>query len=358
MSEMGYTKRMPTSEEEEEALVDLQILNYVFGFVEIAAIKCAIELRIADVLENHKSPMTLFELSSTLGCESDPSFLHRIMRFLVRRRIFGEEPTSYGCMGYVQTPLSRRLMASGENSMVALFLVENSPIMLAPWHFLSARVLENRMSCFESSNGEDLWKYGQANPSHSKLFNNAMSCIARMTIAAIISDCPEVFDGLTSLVDVGGGDGTALSMLVKAWPSIRGINYDLGHVVSEAPAYTGVKHVSGDMFHRIPKADAAFLMWVLHDWGDDESINILRNCRAAIPKDGGKVIIVEAVIEEDDGDKLKDISFMMDLVMIAHTSTGKERTLEEWGHILKKAGFSRYTVKPIRDFRSVIEAYP
>lgn len=358
MSVMGDTKRMTTNEEEEEARVDLQILNYVFGFVEIAAIKCAIELKIADVLENHKSPMTLFELSSAIGCGSDPSFLHRIIRFLVRRRIFGKEPTSYGCMGYVQTPLSRRLMASGENSMAAVFLAGNNPIILAPWHLLSARVLENRMSCFESSNGEDLWKYAQANPSHSELFNNAMSCIARMTTAAIINDCPEVFDGLTSLVDVGGGDGTALSMLVKAWPSIRGINYDLGHIISVAPAHKSINHVSGDMFDSIPSADAVLLMAVLHDWGDDESINILRNCRAAIPKDGGKIIIVDAVIEEDDGDKLKDISFMVDLVMMAHTRTGKERTLEEWGHILSKAGFSRYTVKPIRAFRSVIEAYP
>ena len=49
---------------------------------------------------------------------------------------------------------------------------------------------------------------------------------------------------------------------------------------------------------------------------------------------------------------------MLDMVMMAHTTTGKERTLKEWDYVLKKAGFNRYTVKPIRAVKSVIEAYP
>ncbi|KAL0295804.1 UNVERIFIED_CONTAM: Acetylserotonin O-methyltransferase [Sesamum calycinum] len=55
------------------------------------------------------------------------------------------------------------------------------------------------------------------------------------------------------------------------------------------------------MFEIVPNADAAFLMSVLHDWGDDECIDILKNCREAIPKDTGKVMIVEAVIDEGEG---------------------------------------------------------
>jgi len=63
------------------------------------------------------------------------------------------------------------------------------------------------------------------------------------------------------VVDVGGGDGTTLSMLVKAFPWIRGINYDLLHVVSNSsiPSSDRIEHVGGDMFNSIPKADAVFL---------------------------------------------------------------------------------------------------
>ena len=74
------------------------------------------------------------------------------------------------------------------------------------------------------------------------------------------------------------------------------------------------------------------------------------------------MIIVEAVIQENekegDHNNLKDVGLMLDMVMMAHTTTGKERTLKEWDYVLKKAGFNRYTVKPIRAVKSVIEAYP
>ncbi|VVA15751.1 PREDICTED: (RS)-norcoclaurine, partial [Prunus dulcis] len=40
--------------------------------------------------------------------------------------------------------------------------------------------------------------------------------------------------------------------------------------------------------------------WVLHNWGDDECIRILKKCREAILENKGKVIIVEAVMDEKD----------------------------------------------------------
>ncbi|KAK9944243.1 hypothetical protein M0R45_009820 [Rubus argutus] len=100
--------------------------------------------------------------------------------------------------------------------------------------------------------------------------------------------------------------------------------------------------------------------YVLHDWGDEECIRILKNCREAIPEDKGKVIILEAIIEEDEinEDKLTDVRLMLDMVMMAHTNTGKERTLKEWGYVLTEAGFSRHSVTPINAVQSVIQAFP
>jgi hypothetical protein len=96
----------------------------------------------------------------------------------------------------------------------------------------------------------------------------------------------------------------------------------------------------------------------VHDWGDNECIQILIKCREAISEDKGKVIIVDAVIEEAEIDKLTDARLALDMVMMAHTNTGKERTLKEWGFILGEAAFSRHTVKTIRAVQSVIEAFP
>lgn len=101
-----------------------------------------------------------------------------------------------------------------------------------------------------------------------------------------------------------------------------------------------------------------YTQWVLHDWSDEECMELLRKCREAVPKETGKVIIAEAVIGEGEDDKYDDVRLALDMVMLAHTERGKERTLEEWEHVLNGAGFTRYTVKHIGSIISVIEAYP
>ena len=260
----GEIQREPMStwakeeQPEEEAQAQVDIWKYIFGNVEQAVVKCAIELGIADAIESHGSPMTLSEISSTLGC--DPSLLNRIMRFLIQRKIFKAIPTSHNCNAYANTPLSRRLMRNGQQSMAALLLLESSPVMLAPWHSLSARVMANGNFPFTKANGEDVWRYAAENLDHSNLINEAMACDAKLVVPTVVEGCSEVFDGLKTLVDVGGGNGTAMRVLAQACPWIRAINFDLPHVIAVAPECDGVEHVAGDMFLSVPKADAAFLM--------------------------------------------------------------------------------------------------
>ncbi|KAL4572788.1 hypothetical protein LXL04_019573 [Taraxacum kok-saghyz] len=252
------SKEKIDSKQEEEAAAE-EIWKYVFGFTPMAVIKCAIELGIPDILQKHENPMTLAELASEIGCSS--SSLHRIMRFLIQYKIFQEKPISETTLGYAQTPLSRLLTRDGKNSMADFVLLESSPVMLAPWHKLSARVLSKEDSPFGAVHGgDDVWKFAAANPGHSKLIDDAMACDARVAVRAVIEGCPEVFEGLKTVVDVGGGDGTALRLIVEGCPWIKGINFDLPHVVSVAPVCKGVEHVGGNMFDRIPKADAAYLM--------------------------------------------------------------------------------------------------
>ena len=173
--------------------------------------------------------------------------------------IFKGTLNGQGSPGYAQTPLSRRLMKHGEHSMAALILLESSLMLLTPWLSLSACVLDDDTSSFEVAHGEDIWSYSTTNPAHGQLINEAMACDARVVVLPIIHGCPEVFDGLSSLVDVGGGNGTTLKVLIKAFPWLQGINFDQPHVVSVATVINGVENVGGDMFESVPKADAALL---------------------------------------------------------------------------------------------------
>ncbi|KAG6572138.1 Acetylserotonin O-methyltransferase, partial [Cucurbita argyrosperma subsp. sororia] len=353
---MDFALEESISKKEEHEHARLQIWKYISNFIEMQMVKCAIELKIGDTIESHGGLMTLPELSCSLNCSS--SLLHRVLRFLVHRGIFKQEITGQNLTCYSHTPLSRLLASSSDSSLAPFLLVESNSVMLAAWHGFSARIKDNGAAPFEAVHGKDLWSYAAADPILNAIFNDAMACSARvMTVPAILEDCGEIFEGVECLVDVGGGNGTSLSMIVKACPWIKGINFDLPHVVASSPPYIGVQHVGGNMFDCIPKADAAFLMWALHGFDDETCIKILKNCREAIPKKTGKVIIVEAVLKGKQESDLSDVGLMLDMAMIAYSKNGKERTAEEWGYVLHQAGFSRHTITPIRAVQSVIQAF-
>ncbi|KAJ6379218.1 hypothetical protein OIU76_015939 [Salix suchowensis] len=123
--------------------------------------------------------------------------------------------------------------------------------------------------------------------------------------------------------------------------------------------YEGVSHVAGNMFETIPNADAIFMMRILHNWTDESCIEILRNCRKALPEKTGKLIIVDIVLQPDyHRDPLDDMRLTIDLVMLAVTSGGKERTEQEWKNLLEEGGFPRYKIIKIPALQSIIEAYP
>ncbi|KAF3570317.1 hypothetical protein F2Q69_00060000 [Brassica cretica] len=212
---------------DEEAKASLDIWRYLFGFADMAAAKCAIDLKVPEALENHPSfqPMTLAELSSATS--ASPSHLHRIMRFLVHQGLFKEAPTKDGlATGYTNTPLSRRMMITKRDgkSLAPLLLLETSPEMLAP----------------------------------CELLNEAMACDARRVVPRVAGACYDLFDGVATVVDVGGGTGETMGILVKEFPWIKGINFDLPHVVEVVQAMDNVENVGGDMFDSIPACDTTF----------------------------------------------------------------------------------------------------
>nr|XP_016460458.1 PREDICTED: (R,S)-reticuline 7-O-methyltransferase-like [Nicotiana tabacum] len=86
------------------------------------------------------------------------------------------------------------------------------------------------------------------------------------------------------------------------------------------------------------------IRWVMHDWGDEDCVKILTNCRKAIPEKTGKVIIVDAVLKSEGEGLFDDMGFILDLLMIAHSSGGKERSENEWKILLKEAGFPVFHV--------------
>ncbi|XP_051151595.1 acetylserotonin O-methyltransferase-like [Andrographis paniculata] len=358
---------MAMAAKKEEILAVRDVTKSLFQFTEFTVIRCVIELGIPEIIENYpgnKGGVSLGELSKASGAL--PTFLRRVMRFLTHRGIFKEVKIDGqdSSIGYAHTPFSRQLT---KDRMAPLFLLVSSPEMvLSKLSF--AKVLSantDYSNGFEAAHGVDLWKYCAANPSFGELFSKGMACIVTDRVSLMLEYYPAVFEGFGCVVDVGGGNGTTLRTLVKACPWIvRAINFDLPHNVAAAAGRDNgrIEYVAGDMFVEIPRADAIFIMSVLHDWDDEACVKILKNCINAIPKETGKVIIMDYVVNHGDPKNIdadkEEYRLALDMEMLAQTINGKERDVEEWGDILKSAGFTKYTIKAIPAPVSVIEAYP
>ncbi|XP_011069636.2 caffeic acid 3-O-methyltransferase-like [Sesamum indicum] len=156
----------------------------------------------------------------------------------------------------------------------------------------------------------------------------------------------QVYDGFSSLgsiVDVGGGMGTALGIIVAKYPHIKGINFDLPQVVQNAPSYNGVEHIGGDMFVEVPKGDAILLKYILHNWNDEKCIKLLKNCYESLPSKG-KLIVMDYILSNSSKtDVHAKYASGMDIIMVMNLE-GKERTKDEFEILATKAGFAEFKV--------------
>ena len=144
-------------------------------------------------------------------------------------------------------------------------------------------------------------------------------------------------------------------------PSARGILFDQPHVAAAAReqlVMDGLAErcttIGGDFFVEIPAgADAYMLAQILHDWDDERSVAILRQCRRAMPTHG-KLLVIELVLPSGEE---PFFGKWLDLHMLALLG-GRERTASEYGALFDAAGFELVRVVATSAGASVVEAVP
>ncbi|KAL6198683.1 hypothetical protein ACLB2K_028472 [Fragaria x ananassa] len=221
---------------------------------------------------------------------------------------------------------------------------------------LKCTVLEPESSPFLKAHGETMYEYMSKKPDLCQLFDKVMRLHSHIYYEQMVFEEYKGFQEVKELMDVGGGDGSAVAKIVSVYPHIQGINFNLPSVVARAPEYQGVKHVDGDMLETIPDTQAIMLKWILHNWDDDHCKKILRNCWNALPNNG-KVIVVEyCVLPEviENTPETKNMLLVCDLLMMTFC-TGKERTTSQYDALAKSVGFIKTKAFPIYHGTYVIE---
>ncbi|XP_058093544.1 3'-hydroxy-N-methyl-(S)-coclaurine 4'-O-methyltransferase-like [Magnolia sinica] len=342
--------------EAESIQAQAQLWKFVYGFAESLVLRAAVELGLPDIIHNNGGPITLSQVASKLPFPPvDSDHLRRIMRFLVHMNIFSQD-VSGSEEQYGLEPAARLLLKGTEKSMIQSILGMTQKDFMLPWHYLKDGLGDDG-TAFEKAMGMTIWDYLDAHPENSQLFNEGMAAETRLLTESLVNGCDDIFRGVDSLVDVGGGNGTALKAISKAFPHIKCTVFDLSRVIDESPDIPGLDRVAGDMFTSVPSAQAILLKQILHDWSDEDCLKILKKCKEAVPINGGKVIILDVVLDETSDHELTKPRMVLDIDMLVNTG-GKERTIEDWNKLIKKAGYKGCNIRHIGSIQSVIEAFP
>lgn len=326
-------------------------LDRISNGIMLPAAYVAAEMRIADLLAS--GPMKVHELARVTGSHA-PS-LHRLLRALASLDLCCEGEDG----AFALNPMGALLQAETSNSLRSWILWWGR-YQWPLWGNLLHSVKTGE-SARKLVTGADGFGQLERDPDAAAVFNRAMAEYTRLVATGVARAYD--FGGMRRIVDVGGGYGALLAAILGAYPGASGVLFDLSHAIEGAKvnlANAGLANccefIAGDFFDSVPDGgDAYLLKAVIHDWDDERSAVILRNCRRAIQRDG-KLLLVERIMPDRlEASAPHRAIARADLNMLIGPG-GRERTEADFRSLLHSSGFNTTRIVPTALEYSILEA--
>ena len=310
------------------------------------AIYVAAKLGIADLLKD--SPRSSAALAAATG--SDASSLFRVLRALSSVGVFSQ--LDKDC--FALSRLGDVLRSDVPGSLRAIVITIGEIHYQACGELLHS--VRTGSPAFDHVFGTSLFDYLQENARAADVFNRGMTNLSSLLAHAILLAYD--FSGVTSMVDVGGGEGELLIRILELYPEMTGVVFDVANSLGTPRRTMGSAErcscITGNFFDSVPEgAEVYVLCGVVHDWSDDLAVTILSNCRKAMANNG-RALIVEMIVPKTNS---ASFSKLLDLNMMVMTA-GRERTKPEFHALLNAADLRVTRIIPTMAPQSVIEAVP
>jgi hypothetical protein len=325
-----------------------QMFDLLTGYWVSQSIHVAAKLKLADRVQS--GPRTAADLARETA--THPQSLHRLLRALASVGCFAED--EQGRFGL--TPLAECLLdRHGSQHALALMMGDEH---YRAWTELLYSVRTGKPA-FDHLYGKPIFDYLQAHPEQAKIFDAAMTGVHGPETQAMLDSYN--FAGFGTVVDIGGGNASVITTVLKTHARLKGLLFDLPGVIERARGAIAAAELSGrcsaiggSFFEAVPAGGDAYMMrHIIHDWDDDKALTILRNVRKVIPPTG-KLLVIESVIEAGNA---PDFGKLLDLNMLVLPG-GQERTAEEYRALYARAGFRLDRIVPTPAKVSVIEGAP
>jgi hypothetical protein len=335
-------ERPPEAADERFALLD-----DAMGYLYSAALRAVAVLGVADHLADGPRPVS--ELAGLTG--ADASSLYRVLRLLATRGVFTEDDDGR----FALTGAAQSLRSDAASSVRAAVLMLTDRTFWLPAGELDETV-RTGTSSFERLFGMPFFDHFAQNADTAAIFHVGMAAMAdpENPVIARAYDFPAA----AVVVDLGGGHGGLLLAVLRDHPALRGVLFDqphvlAGHRLAELDGDHRWELADGDFFSTAPAGDIYLIKRILHDWDDEQSVRILRNCRQAMSANG-RVLVIDAVIQPGNAPqpgKLLDVAMLASLV-------GRERTRADFDDLFARAGLRVHRVIPTATPLSIIEGVP
>lgn len=330
-----------------------QLLTLITGYWISQAIHVAADLGIADLLGKRGRPVD--DLAQATGADVDA--LYRLLRALAGAGVFAEAAPRE----FMLTPMGALLKRDMPGNLRDFARLQGDGWHWNSWGALGESVRNGRpahvLRGVDAGVDANCFDYLATRPESAAVFNAAMTGYSAQVHAAVAESYD--FGAARVVMDIGGGHGALLSLLLEQYPQLRGMLFERESVIAGASARFAdfgvadrAQAIGGDFFTGVPDgADIALLCAVIHDWDDERAATILRNVAKAIPVDG-RVLVVDNVIPE--GNEAHP-GKLIDLEMLLMTG-GRERTRGEFEMLFASAGLRIERVLPTAVSISIIEA--
>lgn len=327
------------------------MLQLLFGKHVSHCISAIARIGIPDDMNGE--PRAVEELAGKASLHA-PS-LYRVMRTLSAFGLFVEAPSRH----FRLTELGKLLRTDAPGSFRHLAIFMNGEISTSGFAHL-ADSIRTGASGIRAAYGKELFELLPDFPEEEGIFHMAMVGLSESVAEPIVAAYD--FSTVERLADIGGGHGKFLASILRAYPSLRGVLYDVPAVTSGVEAASclagmrdRVEIQSGSFFEQVPAGcDAYVLKHVLHDWDDDAAVRILRLVEQQLPPNG-RVLVCEMVVGDERGPSPAEL---LDIEMLAMTAGGRERTAAEFTELLCASNLRLMRVIETATPYCIVEAVP
>jgi precorrin-6B methylase 2 len=218
------------------------------------------------------------------------------------------------------------------------------------WNDLEEALKSGKPQNETKNGGKPIFEAIYANEDKLREFIHAMGGVQAGNFMQLAADFD--FSGYKTLCDIGGSGANLSIHVANSNSHMNCISFDLppvGPIAKENVHNVGlsdrIEVVSGDFFEDdFPKADIITMGNILHDWGTEDKLMLIKKAYEALPL-GGALVVIENII--DDQRIENAFGLMMSMNMAIETEQGFDFSASDFKEWSEEAGFRETFVMPL-----------